>query len=375
VRVADLLRRFSERERQELYRALWATLPAEGCTRAIVVAAGRELLGFDPGALEHPAWRYELPDEAGPVRSVRYICDGAGSALLVGSAKGVHILSLGGVGSTDELPVKNVQTLTFSPPEGRPLVRGVNSVARCGQLVFATHSEVGLIVWDGETGGEPAVLFVGDGGRRGGGRTRGRLVRNALVVGDRLWLTVDAEAICCEVESVRRALQEGTEPEAVRYRGADGGVSALSVREQEVFAGTTGGELLRWERDRPDRPDRLRLARGAVESVCVVEGGPVMRLVYADGARAAHVLVPGDVYECEYEAGEHGVRRVAALADLLVGVNDRRDWLVCWRPGEPEQPMASVAVGRLCGHTIQDVCLWPMSAGQEIRLTDPLLLA
>jgi hypothetical protein len=70
------------------------------------------------------------------------------------------------------------------------------------------------------------------------------------------------------------------------------------------------------------------------------------------------VRVVGDAYSCSY-SGEQAIRFARAATDLLVGVSNLRDSAVVWRPGDPAAPLATLHVGRLTGHTIQDVLLLP----------------
>jgi hypothetical protein len=83
----------------------------------------------------------------------------------------------------------------------------------------------------------------------------------------------------------------------------------------------------------------------------------VKRLIFTDTSLAVHAEVIGDSFRCQYEAGGQTLRRVDVAPDLLVATSDLRDRLICWNPGKPAEPSCVVPVSRLCGHSIQDICL------------------
>ncbi len=98
-----------------------------------------------------------------------------------------------------------------------------------------------------------------------------------------------------------------------------------------------------------------------VESVQMLASHGVQRLVFADTALHVHARVVGDSFTCHYEAGGQTLRRVEAAPDLIVATNDLRDRLICWAPGDPKQPHATINVSSLIGRSIQDVCLVPQA--------------
>ncbi|MEK7732306.1 MAG: SPFH domain-containing protein, partial [Planctomycetota bacterium] len=71
VKLPDLLRTFSERQRGQLYEALFATEKPATQTQWIVVAAAEELFFFDPAALGAPSRRLKVDGPAGHARSVQ----------------------------------------------------------------------------------------------------------------------------------------------------------------------------------------------------------------------------------------------------------------------------------------------------------------
>jgi hypothetical protein len=98
----------------------------------------------------------------------------------------------------------------------------------------------------------------------------------------------------------------------------------------------------------------------AAESLWMLATHGVKRLVFTDTSLSVHASVLGDNFRCEYEAGGQTIRRVEVAPDLLVATTDLRDRLICWDPAKPDEPQCVVPVSRLCGHSIQDICLVTM---------------
>ena len=336
--LADLVRTYSERDRGALYQALWRASP-EQCLRWAVVAAGEELLFFDPANWESPVRRRSLASDAGPLRSVTVTTDEAGrTVLLVGAARGVHVLE-----PDAEAPRA---TYLFNLPAGQRLRSGVNSAALGGGRVFATHSQMGLVVWPAD---QPTMFveLLAD-------LTEGaKSVRHAQVLDGRLWLTAENCVIHTPLDQIWEA-------EATRLEGSTSRLTALAVHPPDVYAGNEDGQILHWSLDDEGGPT-LKVVRSSsgrpIESIDVLWAGGVQRVLFADGSTALNAQVLGDSYLCRYDAKEQRVRRAAAAGDWLVAMNEHRDRLLCWRPNDPDAPAATVHVGRICGRSIQDLCV------------------
>lgn len=331
----DLIRTFSERERGELYGALFASQTPTTRTRWIVVAAGVELLLFDPRHVEAPARRLRIDGPAGAVRSVQASGSGSdSSALLVGAATGVYRVPID-AGAPDATWVVG----------DAPAVRGGFNAAVCvGARVFATHSELGVCAWDVGSGTSAT--------RRLASMTAGaKAVRN---------IQFHDGDLCCSIDDrvVRwRADDDGATPTGI-YAGGDT-ITAVLVTRGGVVAGTSDGRVLRWRVDGDaGAPEVVHAgSRRAVESLWVLRGGGVDQLVFSDTSLCVHARVMGDTFACRYEAGGQTLRRVEVAPDVIVATNDLRDRLICWSPGSPERPSAVIEVARLCGRSVQDVCL------------------
>lgn len=336
VELSELVKTFSERERGEIYQALFAGETPVGKTRWIVVAAGDELLFYDPEIMQEPSRRLKIVGDVGPVRSIQTARVGDGDVvLLLGASSGVYRLPL------DRVEPDRVYTVA----DAREVQGGFNSAAIAGDRVWASHSELGLHEWASD-GAEPSTPRFAE------------FTKSAKTV--RGVQCFDGNLYCAMDNHVVRWLgdDDGDPPEHVVYRGSYSAITCLCPTSVGLFAGNVDGDVLHWSGDRMHDPKRLHTGTSrAAESIWLLDAQGVKRLVYTDTSLHVHARVLGDSYSCRYEAGGQTLRRVEVGDDLIVATNELRDRLICWSPGEPSGPKATVTVSRLCGRTIQDVCL------------------
>ena len=335
--VGDLIRTFSEQERGELYEALWSAETAEGRTRWVVAAAGRDLLFFEPGLWKSPAKQITLSD-AGSLRSVQTVGQEERVCLLVGAARGVHVVD---VDKLDEH-----ETYLFEAGEGRTIRGGVNAATLTAGHVLGTHSEVGLLRWEL---GKPAASEQMIAELTAGAKA----VRAIQRFGNDLWLSVD--------DGVLR-LPDGilVSSQGVIYTGSSVAITALSVCEQGVFAGNGRGDVLRWAPAEPGDPEVLHRGRGRpVETVRVCSSAGVDRLLFTDGSPVLNAKALGDTFVCGYDGSGQMIRRAEIADDVFVGLNETRDRVLCWLPHQPAEPAAVLPLAQQLAHRVQDVCLVP----------------
>ena len=335
VELPELIRTFSERERGELYEALFASETPTTRTRWIVAIAGDEVLFFAPDDLETPARRVTVTGEVGPVRSIQTAIQGDGTpVLLLGAATGVY-----------RLPLDAAEPDLALVVEPMPSVRGgFNAVALAGDRVFASHSELGVFEWN--------VTDVAPGRLRFASMTRdAKAVRGVVFEGGDLYCAIDDRVIRWPADVV-------SESPTHIYTGSESTITAICPVGDELFAGNGDGEVLRWKAGRDTLPERVHSgSQRAVESVWGLASHGVRRLVYTDTSLGVHAQVVGDAFTCRYDAGGQTLRRVEVAPDLLVATNDLRDRLICWTPGEPDKPARVISVSRIVGRSVQDVCL------------------
>jgi len=330
-----LMRTFAEHERGELYEALFASQAAGGRTQAVVVATAHQLLHFDPSQPCEPVRRVDVDGSAGPVRSVQWASEvGSKGRLLIGAAAGVYLMS----------PDASTPEETYLV-EGSPSVRGgFNAAGLSGDQLFASHSELGVYRWPlGQPDrGEPMFVSM---------TRQAKAIRAVQCHDGDIYCAVDDRVIAWPADGPAEA------PTRV-YSGSDATITAVCVGEAGVFAGNSNGQILHWSGTDDTRPDVLHGgSRRSVESVCVVCCGGVRRLIYTDTSLCVYARVLGDTFTCRYEASGQTLRRVEVAPDLITATNDLRDRLLHWTPGKPQQPTALSEVGRITGHSVQDVCL------------------
>lgn len=358
VELPELLRTFSERQRGELYEALFSGEPDVARTRWIVVAAGPELLFFDPVDLESPCRRLTITGDAGAVRSIQTATDADGhQVLLLGAATGVY-----------RLPIDRAEPDLTLRVEGAsrgvptPSVRGgFNAVALVGDRLVASHSELGIHEWRVNEPGPSKPCFASL-------TQQARAVRGVQFFDGFLYCSIDNRAIRWPADAGgtgdswlapvgnRCHTEPVSQPHS--YTGSTATLTGLCPTPDGLFAGNVDGDILHWPKDGDTKPERIHTGtHRAAESIWLLLSHGVKRLIYSDTSLHVHARVLGDNYTCRYEAGGQTLRRVEVAPDILVATNDLRDRLICWKPGEPGNPRGTISVSRLCGHSVQDVCL------------------
>lgn len=338
--IPDLIRTFPLAERGGIFEAAFA----EGSGRAtqwVVVAAGDELLFLDPERTESVARRCPVEGPAGSIRSIRHVAMGPGqSYFLVGAARGVNRIPVEGA-TPDRV---------WLATHGERTRGGFNAACLTPEAVFASHSELGLWRWATNGGAGDTV----EGERWAEALTRGaRSVRGVRFDGGEVFCAVDQRVI---------ALRDGVEPHPAPtfFSGSREAITSFCATPTEVFAGNAAGEVLRWSRVEPDRPQRLHQgAVRAVESLWLAEAHGIRRLVFSDTSSVVHALMLDEACSTRYEAGGQTLRRVEPSQDLMVALTEMRDRLLLWKTGQPSVAFATVNVVGLCGHTVQDFCLVP----------------
>lgn len=333
--LPELLRTFSEHQRGELYQALFAAETPVSKTRWIVVAAGEELLFFDPQSLAVPARRVTIVGDVGPVRSVQTTRDAGGEPLLLlGGATGVYHVRIDGTESD----------LTLSIPDAPSVRGGFNAATMVGDRVFASHSELGLCEWNVNEPTRAAKRFASM-------THDAKTVRGVLFSDGDLYCAIDDRIISWPADDT-------TDRSAHIYTGSATAITSLCAMPDGLLAGNSNGDVLFWTAGRDTEPEVLhRGTNRPAESVWLVTTHGVRRVLFADTSPGIHARVLGDSFTCRYEAGGQTLRRVEVAPDLILATNDLRDRLLCWAPGDPARPRATIQVSRLCGRSVQDVCL------------------
>lgn len=328
--LIEIIKTYDPARRGALYEGLMA-VNRKPTRTTLFVAAGSEIIAFAPSSPREPTSRLNLSSEAGPLRSLHLSIAAGQAALLVGAKSGVHIVNLG-----DRPSLRQTYALTEPPP----LRHGFNAAAILGDHLYATHSEIGLVRW-ALTEPTRHEQCLGD-------VTKGARTIRDLQVDDsgRLWFSVDSRVV---------SWAPGTDA-AVTVLTAPTSVNAVIVAGDLVYAGLSDGTVLCRPTDGPGEPATVRRSDRPVQSLAWLAGGGAPRLLIADGRPRLDLQVIGDAYRVEYRCRWDLCWGFAA-EDWIVGVNAPRDQLVIWQINAPEEPAAMTSIGRLCGHSIQDVAM------------------
>ncbi len=335
VKLPDLLRTFSEHQRSQLYEALFATEEPATRTRWVVAAAAEELFFFDTAALDAPSRRLKIDGLAGHARSVQCATfpDGR-SVLLVGAATGIYLWPLD----------RSSPETTYLVADAPPVRGGFNAAVLAGDRLVATHSELGIFEWtiSEPNSGRPRLESM---------TLAAKAVRDVEFLDGKLYCSINDRVI-------RWSADDASDRPTRIYTGSESTITALTPSSEGLFAGNSNGDILHWPDTTDSEPEMFhRGQKRAAESIWVLSAHGVRRLVFTDTSHRVQTRVLGDTFSCQYEAGGQTLRRVEVAPDLLVATTELRDRLVCWKPGNPKRPFASIALSSLTGRSIQDFCL------------------
>ncbi len=329
--LIEIIKTYDPARRGALYEGLVALDRRAQQMTAVFVAAGSEIIVFDPSSPNEPKARLDLSSAAGPLRSLRVSHESGRAVLLVGARSGVHVVEIG------DKPVLQRTYLLTEPP---PLRHGFNAAALVGDHLFATHSEAGLVRW-AVTEAAGHVQCLGD-------VTKGaKTVRDVQAdKSGRLWFSVDRRVV---------SWVPGAEAAATAL-AAPAQVDAVILADNLIYAGLADGTVLCRPTDGPGEPATVRRSDRPVQSLAWLAGGGAPRLLIAEGRPHLDLQVIGDAYRVEYRC-RWDVHWGFAAEDWIIGVSASRDQLIIWRIDLPEEPAAMISIGRLCGHSIQDVAM------------------
>lgn len=333
--LAELIRAMEPVQRGGLYQALLAR-KGERKAERLVVVAGQDVLWIDPASPREAVRRLNLSSDAGPLRSVRAARWEGRPVVLIGARNGVHLLE------TEQDPRRS-----YGFRVERALRGGVNAATIVGERLYGTHSEAGLISWALRRGGEAEFLLSET-------LSGAKSVRDAHAdEGGRLWLAADDRVIVVST-GADGAVDSAAEPIVLP---AGGEVSALAVADGGAYAGLGNGAIVHWPAADAKARDVIRAGTGdRVTSLAWLPGGGVPRLLAADRRPYVEMMVIGDVSSAKY-AARHAVVRAGASEGWVFGVNERRDQVMLWRVEDPAEEAGVIAVGRMCGESVQDVAI------------------
>ncbi len=334
----DLLPTLTPGERGRLLESLWRLTPDRATAAAIVAVAGRECVWLDPRQPDQIGRRVALPDELGGLRSVSF--DAAGGELLVGAARGIWRLRAADGGIVQQYAV---------PDAGTPRT-GFNAAAISGDRLFATHSQLGAWSWSLADPADAQALLRPEAGVPG-------TIRAATVDAEgRIWLGAD-----------NRARAYAASGELCAESGpADGAIHCLTALEDNLFAGTETGALLRCVLAAPSGWTLVHRATRAIESITARRWDDLVELVIPAGAQGVCGVYLSEGIVARLLEAPTAIRRAWACDDALVGLSDGRDRLVVLHATMPRTGR-DVPLARMLRSAVQDACIVTERRGEGSR--------
>ncbi len=251
------------------------------------------------------------PEDLGHLRSVHVEGRGAEATVLVGAQGGVFTYRPSGSHWT---------THRFrDAPHGHG---GVNSVATTRDFVLATHSELGLHIWERARGGRSRQLFPE---RIIAGRpTRG------VQCGPEGAIYFSHGAAVYRLDAADPAHA------AVSCGDVSDSITALEADARSIVAGTRDGRIYRWQGGTDWRPLPFQAA-GPIYQIQLARRDD--RLGWIVGAREPAVQILDEQGErvAEYQT-RNPIRWVAAGEQCVLGVDRFGQNLLVWEWQEPSAP-------------------------------------
>jgi hypothetical protein len=333
----DLLPSLSPAERGRLLENLWRISPDRQVAAALVAVTGNDCLWFDPDRIEQPLRTLHLDDSLGGLRSVTY--SPQRDLLLVGAARGVWIVS-----AADGTITSSYTVTADEQPR-----TGFNTAAVAGDWLYASHSQLGVWAWP---------LGKPDAGEARYRPIAGtpRTVRAALPAGDRVLFAAD--------NVVHMLALHGEDHEL--SPPAPASIQCLALDGRTVYAGTTSGELVSMNIDRPDGWTPLHRTVSGLESIILRRWTDLLEMVIPAGSAGVHGIYPQQGIVARLMETAVPVRRVWASDDLLVALSENRDRLLVMAEDAADRNGREIPIGRMVGHSVQDAAI--VTAGDSDKV-------
>ncbi|MGD8453536.1 MAG: hypothetical protein PVJ57_17115 [Phycisphaerae bacterium] len=325
----DLLPALSPGDRGRLLENLWRITPDRYTATAIVVVAGQECLWLAPAPPHDITRRVTLAESLGGVRSVAFCSQR--NWLLVGAARGVWALAADS-GETQGC---------FEVPDAPAPRTGFNAIAVAGDVLYATHSQLGCWRWPlAEPDKAECLLAPADG--------QPRAVRAVTA-------TDDGRILFATDQTVQ--LYDPAAGSVTALADAGDTIHSLATIEQHVFIGTADGRILQCALDGGGEHRVVHRARHAIESIQPRRWNDLIELVMPAGIEGIAGVFCGEGLVGRLMSAAIPIRRAWACDDLVTGLTTARDRLIVLNANLPDVTPREVAIARETGHSVQDACL------------------
>ena len=296
-------------------------LAASGETTALLWAvAGSQLLKMNPRKFPMHADAIALPQELGPARSVQPA--GAGE-LLIGAQTGVILIGTDNAGSYER----------FRDPAVTSQL-GFNSAAQIGSMIWASHSEAGVVAWQIDQRDEPIITL------------RTPNAKNLVPLDDdRALFSAAGEAFIVSQGGESRWIESATGA-PITFITADGATITL-VRDDgtvQIIDATSLALISSTRR------------AGALTAAATLPWLGTTRLLLATADGPVNCIGADDSLTTQYVSAHRGLRSLAATADTIAGISADRQRIVLWKSWDARQPAAEMHIAAIARHRAADIC-------------------
>ncbi|MDP9172723.1 MAG: hypothetical protein M3O30_02510 [Planctomycetota bacterium] len=321
----EVLGRIGVADQVDLLRSLLRASAEKGRGKRLWAAAGTALVAISDG--EAPAMRLiPLPTGLGPARSVR--SDSMGN-LWVGCQSGVMRVR----------PDSAESAILYHDPEVSSRL-GFNAAIATSDLVWATHSEAGLVCWRLDQPDAPAKAI-----RPGAAKPAGLSARNLI--------GLDSGQMIFSSGRQLMKMNAGGEVEPIGPAHATEVLAIVSSDEQIITVHEDGMVCTRAARDPAEICQQRRT--GKITAAAALPWLDDVRLLLAteDGP----VLCVGleDELVTQYASGHRAPRIVVGIAQTVAAVSSDRQRLILWNSWDGRKPFAELHVANLVQHRIADI--------------------
>lgn len=334
IKLGEIEQRLEERLReyqQQMAALTGAVLEARSkdpVTKRILCVIGKRVLAFDPTTNLHPEVPKEVYDTEdgglGYLRSVRHQSIDGRDVLFAGAQRGIYRLCEG-ERQAYRFPVE---------PTGKG---GANSVASFSGRIFASHSEIGIICWEGDPE-RPGELVYQE-------ATSGKSASRGIITGldGRVYFSAGSQIHAFDLVGDRHSV----------YKGSRESITAFHLDRDSLLAGTKGGQILRWSLDDPGSPREFPVKKK--NSIYMLKTSRIAGqdfVIIGSKDYTVTVANPDKELYREYQAREE-VRWVDGAGDAIVGVSRSGYKIFVWDVQRQSEPRLTIRVS----DKVQDLAL------------------
>ncbi len=351
-----LLERLDPADRPAVYAAAAGESAAKSAGGMVYIVSGNLLLQINPADAAAPPRLIDLPPALGPARSVRP--DGTGK-LLIGGRNGVAWLD----------PADPAAAVLYAMPDAASDL-GFNAAVRAGELLWATHSALGLIAWQIDRPADPPQQWTGPDDApppRLAAPLAGRDAPDPRPAsGPAKWLIarrnvdgrLDQSALAAASGGRLFVLGGDRSLQPIPLPDADDGdpiIDLIPDRAGNLAVVRRDGGLLLL--DRGLTVTARRRHPGPLAAACGLPWAGSTRLLLATETGGLEAVGLHDSLVTAYPSPHRGLRALAADARTVAAVSPDRQRLLLWPAADGRAPAREIHVASLTRHRAADVAV------------------